>query len=93
MIDKVAGIPIYKCNLATPNVCVLRCGDGVLDAAAPAEECDDGNTTNGDGCTSGCLVESTVYSCTAASPSVCTKLCGNGVVAGTEQCDDNNYDN
>jgi len=28
------------------------CGDGVLD---PAEECDDGNTTPGDGCSSRCL--------------------------------------
>jgi cysteine-rich repeat protein len=30
-----------------------RCGDGVTDSA-PAEECDDGNTINNDGCTAAC---------------------------------------
>lgn len=32
------------------------CGDGVLN---PDEDCDDGNTVSGDGCTSTCLVETT----------------------------------
>src|SRR4029077_18043681 len=44
------------------------CGDGFLD---PGEQCDDGNTHNGDGCNSSCMLES----------------CGNGVVDGSEQCD------
>jgi cysteine-rich repeat protein len=44
------------------------CGDGFLD---PGEQCDDGNTHNGDGCNSSCMLES----------------CGNGVVDGGEQCD------
>lgn len=34
------------------------CGDGFVDAgAAPVEQCDDGNTTNGDGCSSTCQAE------------------------------------
>lgn len=46
------------------------CGDG---NQVPSEECDDGNTANGDGCNSMCEVE----------------YCGDGVVNnnGTEECD------
>ncbi|HTJ81565.1 MAG TPA: DUF4215 domain-containing protein [Polyangiaceae bacterium] len=47
------------------------CGDGVID---PGEECDDGNTRSGDGCSSSCTVE--VFD-----------VCGDGVVGATEQCD------
>ncbi|MDG1037730.1 MAG: DUF4215 domain-containing protein [Polaribacter sp.] len=48
------------------------CGDGVIDAG---EVCDDGNTTDGDGCSSTCEFES---------------VCGNGVLEGNEVCDDGN---
>ncbi|MCA9610390.1 MAG: DUF4215 domain-containing protein [Myxococcales bacterium] len=38
-----------------------RCGDGILDTGAtPPEECDDGNTTSGDGCSSTCQMEMSV---------------------------------
>ncbi len=52
------------------------CGDGQLD---PGEECDDGNTIDGDGCTAGCIIE----------------VCGDGVVNnnGVEECDDGNLMN
>jgi cysteine-rich repeat protein len=36
------------------NSCVVRCGNGLRE---PGEECDDGNTIDGDGCTSTCTVE------------------------------------
>ncbi|MDI7269018.1 MAG: hypothetical protein QME96_13600, partial [Myxococcota bacterium] len=39
-----------------------------------SEECDDGNTTAGDGCSPGCTVE----------------ICGNGILDIGEQCDDGN---
>jgi cysteine-rich repeat protein len=61
------------------------CGNGILEAG---EACDDGNTLNGDGCTSTCTIQPGYY-CTGA-PSVCTTVCGDGIVAGTEQCDDGN---
>jgi cysteine-rich repeat protein len=48
---------------------VLPCGNGVIDAG---ETCDDSNRTAGDGCSSGCQVE-TDFSCVGA-PSVCTRL-------------------
>ncbi len=42
------------CNLIKV---LLRCGDGVVNQEA-GEECDDGNTANGDGCSSTCRFES-----------------------------------
>lgn len=48
-------------------VWVETCGDGYLDAT---EECDDGNTINGDGCDRKCKVE-TGYTCSNSSPSIC----------------------
>ena len=49
------------------------CGDGVQ---CRSEECDDGNTVNGDGCDANCTAS----------------RCGNGIVAAPEECDDGNYD-
>ena len=47
---------VQVCNtIAAPNICVNPgCGNGVVE---PGEGCDDNNMTNGDGCTSGCLIE------------------------------------
>ena len=62
------------------------CGDGIK---GDDEECDDGNTTDGDGCTSECKVEEG-YECRGA-PSTCySENCGDGVVVGQEGCDDGN---
>jgi len=54
---------------------VAVCGNSVVDSN---EECDDGNTNNGDGCSSACKKET---------------VCGNGVVETNEQCDDGNTKN
>jgi cysteine-rich repeat protein len=51
---------------------VASCGDGSI---GTGEQCDDGNTTNGDGCSSTCEVEG---------------VCGDGFVGAGEQCDDGN---
>ncbi|MBI4238837.1 MAG: DUF4215 domain-containing protein [Deltaproteobacteria bacterium] len=51
------------------------CGDGILQLSV--ESCDDGNTTDGDGCSSLCKGES----------------CGDGIVQLGEACDDGNGDN
>ncbi|MFT3697547.1 MAG: DUF4215 domain-containing protein [Kofleriaceae bacterium] len=48
------GIPGDSCSATCTNV--QPCGDGFLDQEA-GEECDDGNTTNGDGCSSTCKIE------------------------------------
>lgn len=47
------------------------CGNGDVEAA---EECDDGNTVDGDGCNADCVLE----------------FCGDGVVQSNEGCDDGN---
>jgi len=56
------------------------CGDG---SRTPGEECDDGNTQNGDGCSVACIREIPTV---VASKS----LCGNGIVEQGEECDDGN---
>ncbi|HZF50067.1 MAG TPA: DUF4215 domain-containing protein [Polyangiaceae bacterium] len=51
------------------------CGDGAVN---PGEQCDDGNTIEGNGCSAACGDE--------PKPAAC----GNGVVESNEQCDDGN---
>jgi cysteine-rich repeat protein len=69
-----------------------KCGNGTLDTSwlpsgtARVEQCDDGNTTDGDGCNHDCSVESG-YTCSGA-PSMCATVCGDNIVKGGEQCDD-----
>ncbi len=68
------------------------CGDSTTGAG---EQCDDGNTANGDGCSSACAIE-TGFSCSNPpdGPSVCSPIaCGNGFVETGEQCDDGDLDN
>jgi cysteine-rich repeat protein len=62
-----------------------RCGDG---AVSPREECDDGNTASGDGCSATCGIEAG-HGC-AGQPSSCALTCGNGLLNPGEQCDDGN---
>ena len=50
------------------------CGDGVREGT---EQCDDGNTINGDDCDNNCTVTA----------------CGNGIVSPEETCDDGNFTN
>ncbi len=64
------------------------CGNGIVE---PGEQCDDGNTTNGDGCDATCHVEP-CYTCSGMS-SVCTPVadgtaCDDGLFCdGTDTCD------
>jgi cysteine-rich repeat protein len=64
--------------LATPLAYAQEpvCGDGTT--TTPPEQCDDGNTTDGDGCSSTCTTEPPV-------------ICGDGTTTTPpEQCDDGN---
>ena len=66
--------PDYTC-VGEPSVCTPNsdpdpdpiCGDGLVDTT---EHCDDGNNSDGDGCSARCRIEPG-YSCTG-EPSVCT---------------------
>ncbi|MGH7962352.1 MAG: DUF4215 domain-containing protein, partial [Candidatus Binatia bacterium] len=82
-----------------PHTCQFAgCGDGVVQAGV--EQCDDGNTTSGDGCSATCQLEGPpdTGSCTDATPtSGCTvngiaaQLClgtpGNDTISGTAGAD------
>lgn len=57
--------------LCGPACQIAVCGNGVID---PGEQCDDGNTKNGDLCSATCK----------------TVVCGNGVIDAGEDCDDGN---
>ncbi|GAI18334.1 unnamed protein product, partial [marine sediment metagenome] len=80
----------WECNdSVVPNECsqVVSpvCGNGILEGD---EVCDDGNITNGDGCSDSCLIESG-WICDENEPSVCIEpICGNGILEGDEVCDD-----
>ncbi len=59
-------IDVYVSHVPT-----LTCGNGITD---PFEQCDDGNTADGDSCSGACA----------------TTLCGNGTLDAGEECDDGN---
>jgi cysteine-rich repeat protein len=67
-----AGGDTWNVGMLDVDVSASVCGNGALEGD---EQCDDGNTGDGDGCSSTCLVETT---------------CGDGVLEGSEQCDDGN---
>ncbi len=65
-----------SCNqLLNITQCPLSiCGNGAVEAG---EQCDDGNTANGDGCSASCQTEAPI-------------VCGNGILQNWEECDDGN---
>ena len=83
----------YICSLSeTPDSegrqlskCVARaCGDGF---AVGTEECDDGNTVDGDGCNKYCKREAD-YHCPDGGGECIKDKCGDGLVTGDETCDE-----
>jgi fibro-slime domain-containing protein len=78
-----AGTVVIADVSATPET--PGCGNSMQDMG---EECDDGNTNGGDGCSPACRVEAD-YVCPQVGP--CTPdMCGNGHLASFETCDDGN---
>jgi cysteine-rich repeat protein len=67
----------FKVRVETPPGGPV-CGNGELE---DGEQCDDGNTTDGDGCSATCTHEN------PPPPHAC---CGDGTVEAGEQCDDGN---
>ena len=64
------------------------CGNGVYEFAK-GEACDDGNSFDGDGCSSTCQQE-TGFTCdTTVTPTTCNQ-CGNSIINTGETCDDGN---
>ena len=73
-------------GLREGGLMVAGCGDGVLQAN---EDCDDGNNTSGDGCSSTCFLE-LGFQCPVPGTPCTASTCGNGTKEGAEQCDDGN---
>ena len=83
-------------SVCTPKVVIGNCGNGLFEPNA-GEVCEDGNTANGDGCSSFCQVE---FGWICVDNRVCVNLndqrlkvfCGNGKVETQygEVCDDGN---
>jgi cysteine-rich repeat protein len=69
--DRHLYVPIMAADANEPDIAAVglyvACGDGIV---TPEEGCDDANLVDGDGCSSGCAVESG-YVC-SGEPSVCT---------------------
>ena len=67
MLDDVRLIePLVPPILPQPSVCTaIICGDGLLGST---EQCDDGNLTNGDGCSNTCEIEQPDFVCEAPVP-------------------------
>jgi fibro-slime domain-containing protein len=61
------------------------CGDGHVDADL-MEECDDADTTSGDGCSGTCTLEPG-WSCPFPGLPCEAAACGDGILAGKERCD------
>ena len=78
--DNIGKYSANPSNIGCDSECHLPpyCGDGVVDTAY-GEECDDGNKTDGDGCSSSCKKESSS-----------SGFCGNGVIDAGEECDAGN---
>ncbi len=81
------GLLTESITVPTQGAFESSCGDATLDKG---EECDDGATTSGDGCSEFCLVE-IGFVCTGEQKAQCSSLdvaqCGDGVVEGDELCD------
>src|SRR3989344_7195109 len=77
------------CNASCTGTVDIVCGNGLVGGA---EECDDGDTQSGDGCSNSCEMEDGWYCFLQTLPEggYCRTHCGDGVVAGSEQCDDGN---
>ena len=63
------------------------CGDGVVERS---EQCDDGNTVNGDGCSRICQIEANWDCPTEGKPCKYVGNCGSGVLTTNKACDDGN---
>jgi fibro-slime domain-containing protein len=85
------GAGTHAGSAGTANVDTSGCGDGLLQAAALGEVCDDGNNASGDGCAADCLAVEANFACLKPGKACqSTVACGDEKISGAETCDDGN---
>ena len=89
LIDDVR---VYETTLSQDEITALYNSGTGTESNLAGEDCDDGGTSAGDGCSATCAIESG-WACDGASPSSCHLICSDGVVEGAEECDDSNVTN
>mmetsp|Transcript_14182 Transcript_14182/g.33441 ORF Transcript_14182/g.33441 Transcript_14182/m.33441 type:complete len:622 (-) Transcript_14182:216-2081(-) len=100
---KVEAGHVCKGDVGAASTCrKVVCGDGNVDTAqdgSAKEECDDGNTEDGDGCSATCAFEAGFNCKEKDGKSTCSKVeCGDrkrqgGHEVAEEECDDGNKEN
>ncbi|HWP64768.1 MAG TPA: hypothetical protein VNO26_02500 [Candidatus Limnocylindria bacterium] len=96
------GQPGSLCSATCTRLAPTNCGNDVFEPEL-GEQCDDGNTTDCDGCNHICEIEScgnnipecteecddgNASACDGCTPECAAEVCGNGVVDCGEECDD-----
>ncbi|MDP9035357.1 MAG: DUF4215 domain-containing protein [Myxococcota bacterium] len=81
---QVVGTDVGPTSCASDTCGPGYCGDGVVETP---EECDDGNTVPGDGCSGTCHLEPGWSCVVPGKPCVYQWVCGNGRVDPGESCD------
>lgn len=71
--------PTDYTSVSSTSVCYVVCGNGLMPANT-TKQCDDGNTLDGDGCSSACSIESG-FTCTNSS--TCISNSGYNVISQT----------
>jgi cysteine-rich repeat protein len=88
-VVEVGWLCLSPSNSSHKDVCqASRCGDGMRTGA---EQCDDNNIIDGDGCSAVCTLE-LGWQCRRdyPLPDTCSANCGDGLRQGPETCDDGN---
>jgi cysteine-rich repeat protein len=83
--DGVVFVLDLRADVGTLDTLAERCGNGMFE---PGEDCEDGNTVSGDGCSSRCKIEDGPPC--PFPPCGLKEVCGNGKLTSMEICDDGN---
>jgi large repetitive protein len=91
------GYYCYGGTRTTGDRCYEICGDNINPSQIDgnADDCDDNNNADGDGCNTNCEIEEGYYCYggSSSTPDGCYEICGDGLVEGNFDCDDGNSDN
>lgn len=85
-VDSTGGTPCVRSNGTAPP----GCGDGIVQADR-GEQCDDGNTVAGDGCSGTCQIEPNHTCPPRGGRCEVSFRCGDGVVNPGEACDEGDF--